>query len=117
MYFSAVYIPYILPLQISSFLLGIVDLLIDLIIRKQLFMRANPSDSAIFQYYDLICVTHRRDSLSYDNLRHMRQFFRKLLPDSRLCRGIHGTGGIIKNQHLWFLQYGTGYAQSLLLPS
>ena len=66
-------------------------------------MGADALDPSIVQDHDLIRIPHRGNALGDDDLGHIRQLLPEHTPDLCLRGRIHGTGGIIQNQHLGFL--------------
>ena len=93
-----------------------VNFLIDRIFCQQLVMRAHGMQPPVVQNDDEVGALHRRDALGNDELGHAAQSGQRMA-DARLRRRVHGTGGVIENQHLRVLEQRPRDAEALLLPA
>ena len=79
--------------------------------------RALSDDSALIHDNDQICIHHRGDTLRNDNLCGIGQGSTKRGTNLCLCRRIHGTCRIIKDQDFRLLKQGAGDTQTLFLTA
>ena len=66
--------------------------------RHQLLVRAKPVYLAVFHYDNAVGVLYACNPLRNDNLRRIRDFLGKRLPNLCVGRRIDGAGAVVKNQ-------------------
>ena len=101
----------------SSFLLRVVNILINGGSRHQLLVIANRADHAVIHNHDQIGILHRCDTLSDNQLGSTGDFLPEGLADHSIGGGIHRGGRVVQNQNFRLLQQRTGNAQALLLTA
>lgn len=90
--FLVFYILQILPLQISSFLLGFVYLSVNLTALQKVTVSSYITDTAVIQNDDLVCMFYGRYSLGNDDPGHIRKEFLHPLPDDPFRGSVHCAG-------------------------
>ena len=80
-------------------------------------MGADGIDFSVIQDNNFIRILYGTDSLRNNNFRGLRKILLECLLDQRICAGIHGTGGVVQNQHPGFLKQCPGNTETLLLTA
>ena len=99
-YLSVFYIPHILPLAVLPPPSANHRSAVYLIAFQQFLMSSDAIYLSVIQDKDLICMTDRGNTLSNDDLGHIRQIFLHPLADPAFCSSIHSAGGVIPGSRL-----------------
>ena len=106
-----------LAIFVRSFLLGLIDIAVDLALFHQLVMCADGIDFAIVHDDDHIRVHDGDNALGNDDLGRAGERGAQCLADLGICRGIDRAGGVVQNEDLRLFQDGAGDAKTLLLSA
>ena len=80
-------------------------------------MRIEARNLSALHHDDTVGIHHALDALGNDELGYLGQLLAERSLNTCVGFRVAGTGGVVENQDLGFLQQGTGNAETLLLST